>query len=114
MSLTDKERLAILVHVTQGRLPEAVLFRGKNHSLTKREKMVAGRAIWYIIMLGHSCSSACDKARQKFRTGKKSVIVRAVKMAMPDGYPAGLEKAKRKVFMEKLEQVGGGQLEAAN
>lgn len=114
MRLTDKEKLTILVTVIQSRLPGTVPYKGKDYSLTERDKMTAGRAIWYIVMLGHSCSSACDKALQKFRTGKKSAIERAVKIAMPDGYLAGLEAAKRKIFMEKLRQPEGEHLEATN
>ena len=114
MRLSDKEKLTILVTVLQGRLPGTVPYQGRDYSLTERDKMAAGRAIWYIVMLGYSCSSACERALQKFRIGKKSAIERAVKIAMPDGYLMGLEAAKRKVFMEKLRQPEGEQNEASN
>ena len=114
MRLSDKERLTILVSVIQNRLPGTVPFQNRDYSLTEKDKMAAGRAIWYIVMLGYSCSSACNKASQKFRIGKKSAIERAVKIAMPDGYLAGLEAAKRKIFMEKLRRAEGEQIEASN
>jgi hypothetical protein len=107
MRLTDRERLEIIVYATQNRIPSAVPFRGKEYTLTRKDTLAVGRAIWYVFVLGFGLSSAREKTRQEFKGTKAAIIKRALNAALPEGYSKSLEVAKRKAFMKRMNLANG-------
>ena len=98
---SPNDLIDIHIKVLQGLLPNTVDFRGKKIELTKKEKIAAGRAIWYILKKGYGISSAVSRASCSLGV-KEIKVERACLSAFPEGFFKKYDKTKQSFWLNKL------------
>jgi len=102
--LTPEELLEIQVRTLQDTVPDAVTYRSKTTPLTRKEKLAAGRAIWYILHRGWGRTSAVSKASGSFGCSPAKVE-RALEPVFPTNYFTALENNKNRQMQEKIDST---------
>ena len=94
--------LDVQVKSFQLNLPKMVNWRGKKVELSDKEKMAAGRAVWFIIKKGWGISTATLKVSGSFRVSEAK-IERAVRAAFPENYFINFAKAKNSKLAKQMD-----------
>lgn len=100
----NNELLDIQVRAIQSYIPEKISFRGKEIKLSEKEKLAAGRAIWYIVKKGYGISTATTRASGSFKVNTTKVE-RATRMVFPSSYFQNFQKSKNTEHAKKMRRM---------
>jgi len=92
--------LKIQVRALQDSLPSTVLFQGRQQPLTKKERLAAGRAVWFVVQKGYGINTAVPMASGSFGVSELK-IGRAVRAVFPDNYFQQLERNKNNIMFNE-------------